>query len=514
MIRAALSEAESPLRRGFLDKQLRRSVWIDANSLRVHITRIAITLHYLSSSGKADATAELFCTVLALAKVLRRYVKHAETLFRIHQIITTAHTVAADDAVAKPEQASIWMTRSRADPGRYAWETESKGDPKPSQGSLYELVYHLTSDINFEREYQLTFISTYRSFTDPHTLFDMLMDRFVVPDGLFSPQRTKTLQLRVAVVVSNWVSTNFQDFDHILLDRLHEFSQKLLALGYKTAAEGLIGCLKKMHRNASLATIASPPLHFETPADCISPTAILLASSELEIARQLTLIDYTIFSSIEVSEMLNLNWSSKSRVHRAPNVRMMVGRLNQLSHWFASMLLWTADASARAKLYAKVLRILQYLHELHNYNAVMAIVVGFNLAAVPRLKKTIALVDPQLVDAFHEIEALMSPTGSYKAYREALRSISGPVIPYIGLFLADLTFIEEGNPDRIDDLINFEKPNLIGKILRDLRTFQSNPYPFPPIEPLHSLLFALPHVQNEKYQFDLSLEIEPRQARS
>ena len=33
-----------------------------------------------------------------------------------------------------------------------------------------------------------------------------------------------------------------------------------------------------------------------------------------------------------------------------------------------------------------------------------------------------------------------------------------------GVWLSDLTFIEDGNPDKVEDEINFEKPRLVYKV--------------------------------------------------
>jgi hypothetical protein len=41
--------------------------------------------------------------------------------------------------------------------------------------------------------------------------------------------------------------------------------------------------------------------------------------------------------------------------------------------------------------------------------------------------------------------------------RSALGEASPPCIPYIGLVLQDLTFVHIGNPDTIEDRINFAK---------------------------------------------------------
>ena len=42
-------------------------------------------------------------------------------------------------------------------------------------------------------------------------------------------------------------------------------------------------------------------------------------------------------------------------------------------------------------------------------------------------------------------------------FRLALAQSSPPCIPYIGLILQDLTFVQIGNPDKLDGKINFAK---------------------------------------------------------
>jgi hypothetical protein len=59
-----------------------------------------------------------------------------------------------------------------------------------------------------------------------------------------------------------------------------------------------------------------------------------------------------------------------------------------------------------------------------------------------------------------KIAGAMNPEGNYKSYRSHLVNVQPPCMPYIGVFLSDLTFIEDGNPDTLNgrpDMINFEK---------------------------------------------------------
>lgn len=49
--------------------------------------------------------------------------------------------------------------------------------------------------------------------------------------------------------------------------------------------------------------------------------------------------------------------------------------------------------------------------------------------------------------------------------REALHRCDPPCIPYLGMYLTDLSFIEEGIPNFTDDgLLNFSKMRMVRKI--------------------------------------------------
>jgi len=58
-------------------------------------------------------------------------------------------------------------------------------------------------------------------------------------------------------------------------------------------------------------------------------------------------------------------------------------------------------------------------------------------------------MDPKSVEAFEVLKKLMSSDGNFEAFRTALHSESPPSIPYLGMYLTDLTFIEDGNPGNI-----------------------------------------------------------------
>ena len=56
----------------------------------------------------------------------------------------------------------------------------------------------------------------------------------------------------------------------------------------------------------------------------------------------------------------------------------------------------------------------------------------------------------------------MSTDGRFRNMREALHRCDPPCIPYLGMYLTDLSFIEEGTPNFTDDgLLNFSKMRMV-----------------------------------------------------
>ena len=45
------------------------------------------------------------------------------------------------------------------------------------------------------------------------------------------------------------------------------------------------------------------------------------------------------------------------------------------------------------------------------------------------------------------MKQMLGSTQNCKIYRETLKKINPPCLPYMGVYLTDLTFIEEGNAD-------------------------------------------------------------------
>jgi hypothetical protein len=89
----------------------------------------------------------------------------------------------------------------------------------------------------------------------------------------------------------------------------------------------------------------------------VSPADFFLALNEEEIARQLTLIEFGIYSAIEPSELLNQSWNKDKLKYRASNAIESLARLNRLSFWVPMMILTQERMKDRARMYLKVVRV-------------------------------------------------------------------------------------------------------------------------------------------------------------
>jgi len=200
-----------------------------------------------------------------------------------------------------------------------------------------------------------------------------------------------------------------------------------------------------------------PPTDFQIPNSTLSPSELFMNLNDEEIARQLTLIEFHLYKAIEPSELLNQSWNKDKLKYRASNICELLARLNRLSFWVPSMVLWMEKMKDRSKVYTKFVNISEHLRKMNNYNTLMGIVAGLNMSSINRLKHTFNDVNVNVINKFKELVKLMHPQGSFKMYRQALAKSKTPIIPYLGCYLTDLTFIEDGNPDEIDGQINMKK---------------------------------------------------------
>uniref|UniRef100_A0A8D2MWQ5 Ras protein specific guanine nucleotide releasing factor 1 n=1 Tax=Zonotrichia albicollis TaxID=44394 RepID=A0A8D2MWQ5_ZONAL len=184
--------------------------------------------------------------------------------------------------------------------------------------------------------------------------------------------------------------------------------------------------------------------------------------SALEIAEQLTLLDHLVFKKIPYEEFFGQGWMKLEKNERTPYIMKNTKHFNDVSNLIASEIIRNEDIAARASAIEKWVAVADICRCLHNYNAVLEITSSLNRSAIFRLKKTWLKVSKQTKALIDKLQKLVSSEGRFKNLREALKNCDPPCVPYLGMYLTDLAFIEEGTPNYTEDgLVNFSKMRMV-----------------------------------------------------
>ncbi|KAL6059604.1 Ras GEF [Balamuthia mandrillaris] len=421
--------------------------------------------------------------------------------------------------------------------------------------SIEFLFSHLFSS-ECDNVFFKTFLLTYRSFLEPHEFFKILKLSYenrkpVVVDNNESspaaiyrrsslPRKTpkdevakkgvrtlpSNVQQRICLILRDWIAVSFCDFNIKLKSHLMAFVEDTLSRNHALAKE--TEDLKAIIRfqmgkeeafKAPIWTIAE-----------VVPMQIDKISSQV-IADQLTLIEFFKFEAIHPYEFLNQAWSKPKIKHKAKHILNVIEHFNQVATWVAEMVLSNKKVNERVKVIAKVLEIAECCRKMNNFSTTSALITGFENNAVYRLKhtwKAFSVQEPKAEKVLADLRELFSVKRSSKSYRDALRVAEPPVCPYIGTFLRDLTFLEDGNPDTLvycvkdtepaetKVLINFGKRRRIYEVISQLLYHRYTPYSIEPDPPLAAFLHdsISQVVLDDLKLYDISLELEPRETLS
>eukprot|EP00002_Diphylleia_rotans_P024247 TRINITY_DN4778_c0_g1_i6.p1 TRINITY_DN4778_c0_g1~~TRINITY_DN4778_c0_g1_i6.p1 ORF type:complete len:573 (-),score=101.68 TRINITY_DN4778_c0_g1_i6:183-1901(-) len=391
--------------------------------------------------------------------------------------------------------------------------------------NLNKLVEVLSSDRRQEQLIDVV-ILCYRSYITPDLLFRKILQRYrgpVPPEkdvATWKRQFLLPIQLRVCNFLKRWIETQYDDFTSVngLANSLNDFVERTLVhdgltslahqLKKSIAKQVCGGTRRDTDRAYSIDTETKLKMSF-------TPSRLIFSYEPMEIAEQLTLIDQKFFSRIRPCELLGTAWSQKNAATKAPHVVAMINRFNQLSAWVSSLILWTKDLKKRAKVMQRIIQIAECLRKLNNYNTLFAIFSGLNSPYVYRLKMTKQELQKQSVQSLDDLSKLFSSESAFVHYRSLLKLSTPPCLPYIGVFLSDLEFVNEGHKDYVfsgtpmKKLMNVNKMRLYANIMFEIQKYQSQKYNITSNPSLLSSLNLLSFA-NERALSLISVALEPR----
>lgn len=344
--------------------------------------------------------------------------------------------------------------------------------------------------------------------------------QYLTPGDYRNKKRESVLSaaatMRVLNVMKHWVSKHFQDFESdaqlkaFLIDLLEEMvcNTSLLPAEHKAAA----GILRIINQESHDPNKVDLDILLAPPATSSNDTFDTL--SALDIAEQLTYLDHKIFIAIRSDELLSQTWMKSDKEIKAPHVHLVSKRFNEVSRLVVSEIVGRTNVQDRVACIEKWAAIADICRCMHNYNGVLQICAAFVNSSVFRMKKMWERLSKQTRQMIDKLQTLVSSEGRFKNMRDALHRCDPPCIPYLGMYLTDLSFIEEGTPNFTEEkLVNFSKMRMIAHVIREIQVFQQTPYRIEHHARVTNYLLDPNRLIPDEEAYRASLEIEPKQSR-
>ncbi|KAJ8701987.1 hypothetical protein PTI98_000737 [Pleurotus ostreatus] len=357
---------------------------------------------------------------------------------------------AVDWVIARHNSSMPWYLRPQ-----YADQLRLDKDGNIRMATLPALVERLSTPQNTtlasEESFRDAFLMTFRTFTTADTLFEMLVDRFrmnppddLTADSQFSEWKEKKLQPtrnRVLTVFTVWLE------DHRLLEEEPHIAQRLTDfLRLITPPSPLAGVANLIIEKIQSLTF-SPPQIFPsgTPKrkDKNWAEVGLAKQDPANIAEQLCLLEFKLYSKISPQECLR---SAKTKAHGdIANLTAFCATYDRLSAWVKMSILTSDILSKRASTVDFWIKVAEKCKQLNNHASMSALINGLMSTVIQRLHLTWAHSHRK-----QTLEALVrynEPTGGFHAYRTLLQATEGPCVPFIGMYLTDISHIHDQYSD-------------------------------------------------------------------
>ncbi|KZT18442.1 ras GEF [Neolentinus lepideus HHB14362 ss-1] len=394
------------------------------------------------------------------------------------------------------------------------------------------------------------FWGTFRLFSSPAELIDTIIARYnlrppanLSQEDVYVWQQRKGMpvRLRVSNLITKWLEANWRPLtDKPVLPTIAAFNRDALARMFPGPAQRIQELIiarsqdrdLQWDRMADRGATINPP--FSAPSEIPRPVMNKSLLSSLrnksfssipitdfdatELARQLTLMECDLYCAIRPEELLEIGQEGATS-HK--NITAVTSLSTVITGWVAESILNELDMKKRVGLVKFFIKVADRCTGLNNFSTSRSILAALDSSTISRLHQTWLGVPQKNKVQLESLRKLSDHARNYHEYRSRLRNTAPPAVPFLGLYLTDITFCREGNPSHRASplapdkkLLNFNKYHKLHRIVQDMVRFQV-PYSLKEITEAQEYLHAA--FERSKSSGDLqdlyrrSLLVEPRQ---
>eukprot|EP01122_Echinamoeba_exundans_P005448 TRINITY_DN15602_c0_g1_i1.p1 TRINITY_DN15602_c0_g1~~TRINITY_DN15602_c0_g1_i1.p1 ORF type:complete len:420 (+),score=42.44 TRINITY_DN15602_c0_g1_i1:246-1505(+) len=360
--------------------------------------------------------------------------------------------------------------------------------------SISRLLADFTGENPIQSDILSYWLLVYRSFITPLQFLLALRKRFEMA-RLSEGRTAQVIRLRSLSVLRGWIDKYSDDFQPEQIDLgsyAEKWMQKLSADStiVKSLPAAMLASIARARTPKNKSGLTAP---FRYTPKALPPRAdpfTLLDLDPLEIARQLSLVDFDLASRIRPKELLNCAWTKKDKDITSPNVLKRIQFTARASLFVHDSLLNAAEneLSAIAEVWISVL---QHLKSFSSLNCLTTILGGLRSLPRQRFEHVLSTLSTDHKAELAEMETLCSPDRYWVAGRHFIRQANPPCLPFFGIHLTDLTFLEDGQ-SRIfgPNLINFKKLQRVGQALKEFFQYTQMPYNFEEVPSIQRFLLG------------------------